>query len=291
MAAETPDPHTLAGAYALDAVTDADRAMFEQHLAGCESCREEIRTLREATARLAMVSAVQPRADLRDETLRAVARLSQLPPAGTEARRAAAAGDEVVTDGAAGQAAAASAAVPGTGQHAARPAVARPASRPWRRRLTGPLPRLALALSCVLAAVVVVLALMMHGAQHRLDQAQLRSHAIARVLTSADVTMLTGQASTGGTATVVMSHRQRALVFTAQGLPLPRGGHRYELWLMGPAGVRPAGMLPAGPGGMVGPVVVQGLSAGDRVGMTVEPAGGSARPSSAMVVVLGVGGG
>lgn len=309
MAADTPDPHTLAGAYALDAVADADRSMFERHLAGCESCREEIRTLREATAALAMVSAVQPRADLRDDTLRAAARLSQLPPASAEAERTAPAAGEIVTDGAASQAAAASqvlrgagqpaelpgfgqhAAQPGTGQQAARPAAPRPASRPRRRRLAGRLPRIALALSCVLAAAVVVLALMMHGAQHRLDQAQLRSHAIARLLTASDVTMLTGHVRAGGTATVVMSHQQRALVFTAQGLPQPGAGQRYELWLMGPAGIRPAGMLPASPGGMVGPVVVSGLSAGDRVGMTVESAGGSARPSSAMVVVLGVGGG
>ena len=309
MTADTPDPHTLAGAYALDAVADADRSMFERHLAGCDSCREEIRTLREATAALAMVTAVQPRTDLRDETLRAAARLSQLPPASAEAERTAPAADEIVTDAAASQAAAAGqlgrgagqpAALPGPGQpatpsgpgqHAAPPSGARPASRPGRRRLAGRLPRIALALSCVLAAAVVVLALMMHGAQHRLDQAQLRSHAIARLLTARDVTMLTGHVQAGGTATVVMSHQQRALVFTAQGLPLPGAGQRYELWLMGPAGIRPAGMLPASPGGMVGPVIVGGLSAGDRVGMTVESAGGSPRPSTAMMVVLGVGGG
>ena len=38
--------HTLAGAYALDAVSDADRARFEQHLARCAECVQEIRGLR-----------------------------------------------------------------------------------------------------------------------------------------------------------------------------------------------------------------------------------------------------
>ena len=35
------DPHTLAGAYALDALGDADREKFEGHLGVCEACRAE----------------------------------------------------------------------------------------------------------------------------------------------------------------------------------------------------------------------------------------------------------
>jgi hypothetical protein len=236
-----------------------------------------------------MVTAVQPRADLRGATLRAAARLSQLPPAGEAAQRPAA--GLVVTGSAAAAPDSPGETAPAAGRPASPPGAARRSGQSLRRRLSGPLPRLALALSCVLAAVVVVLALMMHGTQHRLDQAQLRSHAIASVLTAADVTMMSRQVSTGGTATVVMSRERRALVFTAQGLPQPGAGQRYELWLMGPAGIRSAGMLAGAPGGMVGPVVVHGLTAGDRVGMTMEPAAGAAKPGSAMVVVLGVGGG
>jgi anti-sigma factor RsiW len=56
------DLHTLAGAYALDAISDADRAQFEQHLARCEACAAEIRGLREATATLGAAAAVRPRA-------------------------------------------------------------------------------------------------------------------------------------------------------------------------------------------------------------------------------------
>ena len=40
-------PHTLAGAYALDALTEPDRVRFERHLAGCEACRQEAGSLRE----------------------------------------------------------------------------------------------------------------------------------------------------------------------------------------------------------------------------------------------------
>jgi anti-sigma factor RsiW len=77
--------HTLVGAYAMDAVSDSDRAGFEQHLAECRSCREEIRELREATARLAVAAAVVPRPELKARALQAVTHIRQLPPVSGEA--------------------------------------------------------------------------------------------------------------------------------------------------------------------------------------------------------------
>ena len=75
------DPHTLAAAYAMDAVPRPDEARFERHLAGCDSCRQEVRGLREATAALASAAAVDPPAAFRDAALRAAAQTRQLPPA------------------------------------------------------------------------------------------------------------------------------------------------------------------------------------------------------------------
>jgi anti-sigma-K factor RskA len=243
------DPHTLAGAYAMDSVSPADRAAFEQHLAGCEPCRQEIRSLREATVRLAGAVAVPPPPGMRDAAVAAAARTRQLPPV-------------VRAEGG--------------------PWPARTAQRRW-------LPRLALGLAGALAAVAIVLGVAVSGAQHQLDQAQLHSKAIATVLNAADATMLTAKVSTGGTATVVMSHAERALVFTAANLhPLP-AAESYELWLMGPGGDRGAGMVPGSRPGSAGPMVVSGLTSGDRVGLTVEPAGGSPRPTSAPVLMLYLG--
>ena len=59
------DLHTVAGAYAMDAVPPSERAAFERHLASCEPCRQEVRGLREATAALAAATAVQPSAAFR----------------------------------------------------------------------------------------------------------------------------------------------------------------------------------------------------------------------------------
>ena len=38
------DIHALSGAYAVDAVDDLERAMFERHLAQCGTCRAEVDT-------------------------------------------------------------------------------------------------------------------------------------------------------------------------------------------------------------------------------------------------------
>lgn len=251
------DPHTLAGAYAMDAVSEPDRARFERHLAGCESCRQEIRGLREATAALAAAAAIQPSDAFRDAALRAAAQTRQLPPAVGHAPAGWTAGDR--------------------------------GRRRWELR--GWRSRLAVGLAGALAAVAVAAGVVTYGMQHRLDQAQLHDHAVAAVLSAPDATMMSAPVRTGGTATVVMSHRERALVFSAADLRLLPVAQSYELWLIGPAGSRPAGMVPGSVrGGMAGPMVVSGLRAGDSVGLTVEPAGGSPRPTSPPVVLVSLSG-
>ena len=249
------DLHALAGAYAMDAVPQPDRAAFERHLAECEPCRQEVRGLREATAALAAATAVQPPAAFRETALLAAGRTRQLPP----------------------------------------PAAAPPPSwralrwrghgvRGWRPRLGV---MLAGAVACVLAVVAVAAGISAYGMHSRLDQDQGHDHAVAMVLGAPDAKMMSAPVATGGTATVVMSHRERALVFTAADLRVLPSSESYELWLMGPAGNRPAGMINvSGRGKMAGPMVVSGLSAGDSVGLTVEPAGGSPQPSSRPVVVI-----
>jgi hypothetical protein len=101
--------------------------------------------------------------------------------------------------------------------------------------------------------------------------------------------MLTSHVSTGGSATVVMSHAEHRLVFTAAGLRALPSAKRYELWLMGPAGARPAGLFSASRQGVASPMVVSGLSAGDWIGMTVEPVHGSHQPTSPPVLMLRLG--
>jgi len=74
------DPHTLAGAYALDALGDIDREKFERHIGVCESCRAETASLRDAAGRLAETTAAAPPPRLRGQVLAEAARTRQQSP-------------------------------------------------------------------------------------------------------------------------------------------------------------------------------------------------------------------
>jgi len=118
--------------------------------------------------------------------------------------------------------------------------------------------------------------------------------AIAAVLSAPDARTASAATSAGGTATVVASRHGGTMVFTSSGLPALPPTQVYELWFIGSAGVRPAGLVPpvrpapAGPpgGGATAPVLASGLSADDSVGVTVEPSGGTSAPTTTPIVVL-----
>jgi anti-sigma-K factor RskA len=117
-----------------------------------------------------------------------------------------------------------------------------------------------------------------------LDAGRAADAAIAAVLSAADARIASAPTSAGGTATVVASRRGGTAVFTSSGLPVLPPSSVYELWFIGSAGVRPAGLLPAGRSTV--PVLASGLSGDDAVGVTVEPAGGTTAPTTAPIVVL-----
>ncbi|WP_017590747.1 anti-sigma factor [Nocardiopsis ganjiahuensis] len=75
------DLHTLTGAYALNALTPGESLRFEDHLADCESCVQEVRGFTETSALLASATAQTPPAELRERVLAEVARTRQLAPA------------------------------------------------------------------------------------------------------------------------------------------------------------------------------------------------------------------
>ena len=63
------DIHTLAGAYALHAVDDLERARFERHLAECPSCAAEVAEITDTMAALSDATAEAPPARLRAAVL------------------------------------------------------------------------------------------------------------------------------------------------------------------------------------------------------------------------------
>jgi anti-sigma-K factor RskA len=251
------DAHTLAGAYAMDAITARDRERFERHLAGCEECAQEVAGLREATARLGAAAAEPLPAGLKERVMAVAAVTRQQPPAEEQAARTRTWAGATDTVG------------------------SRLRSLGWPGRLTL---AAGTAAAAAVLAIAVVFGVTNGSMQQQLNQAQASTQQIAAVLTARDAHMMTGAVADGGTAAIVMSHARHALVFTAKGLrPLP-ASHGYELWLIGPAGTRPVKMLPASSNGMTGPVIASGLRAGDHLALTDEPAGGSARPTTPMML-------
>src|SRR4051812_19106134 len=74
---------TLAGAYAVDALDEAERAELEQHLADCAECTAEVASLRAAVAELSHPTATPAPAGLRSDLLAEIGRIRPLPPRAT----------------------------------------------------------------------------------------------------------------------------------------------------------------------------------------------------------------
>jgi anti-sigma-K factor RskA len=236
-----PDVHTLAGAYAADALSEHERAQFEAHLAGCPTCRQEVCELRETAARLAAAEAVPPPARLLGNVMAEIARTRQLPPRTP---------DEPVVEPVIG-----------------------PARRAQRWLIAA-----AVVLAIALAGAVTVAA---RGYQ-QLDAARETNDRITVVLAAPDARTATATAG-GAHATVLFSRQRGQAVFLPSGMPALPGDRTYQLWLLGDGDPRPSALVP--PDGA--PVLIGGASSEVRaLGVTVEPAGGSARPSAPPIMTI-----
>jgi anti-sigma-K factor RskA len=251
------DLHALAGAYALDALDDAERDRFERHLRRCQACQNEVRGFAATAAALGRAAAAQPPAGMKERVLAATTVTRQLPPVTATPRRRLA----------------------GIGRRGAGAGTT---------RTFGMIPKIATAVAAVSLAVAVALAVITIGTNDNLNTERARNQAIAAVLAAPDARIVSGATSAGGIATVVASHRAGQIVFTSAGLRVLPSTQVYELWFLRPGQARPAGLVPAPVGGSTAPVLASGLESGDSVGVTVEPAGGTTAPTTTPIVVLAV---
>jgi anti-sigma factor RsiW len=158
-----------------------------------------------------------------------------------------------------------------------------PADRPRRAvpRLVPRVPRrLAMLAVAASVAAAVALGITQLTAQHQLDQA--RATAIARVVTASDAHVTTARTSAGGSVTVVTSAALREAVISASGMASLPSSRVYQVWVMSPSGARSAGLMHGSS------LLASAVRPGDRIGITVEPADGTARPTATPVAVLPV---
>jgi anti-sigma-K factor RskA len=243
---QSHDFHLLTGAYAVDALTGDELGEFERHLDHCPPCAEEVRGLRETAARLGLAAAIEPPPWMREQVLDAANRVRQLPPSGTR----------LLTDGS-----------------------PRPARR-LRRRLPRPIAVTAM------AAAIVALAVLQVGTRHQLQQAQARNQSVASVLAASDARIELSSPAVGGTVTAVVSQHDREAVITAAGMPTPGDAKVYQLWVLSPAGARSVGLLPGSSAGATSPVLADDVQPGDQLAITIEPAGGTKKPTTSPIVEI-----
>ncbi|MEU1126764.1 zf-HC2 domain-containing protein, partial [Streptomyces sp. NPDC005899] len=83
----TTDLHSLTGAYALSALHDDERAAFERHLTACDSCEREVAEFAATTGRLGLASRVRTRPEMREQVLRRITTVRQVPPGAAPLQR------------------------------------------------------------------------------------------------------------------------------------------------------------------------------------------------------------
>ena len=150
---------------------------------------------------------------------------------------------------------------------------------PWVPWLSG-----AVALASI--AVAVFFGLSQSHTQDELNQARAQNQALGVVLSAPRVQVLSQVSTSGGTAIVVLAAERHELAVVTTGLPALPAGKVYQLWLISKAKIVSAGLLPTARSGQTPAILATGVVKGDALGLTVEPAPGSAQPSTKPIVDL-----
>jgi anti-sigma-K factor RskA len=247
------DVHTLTGAYALDALDDAERDEFERHLAECPDCSREVAELRLTAHRLGAAVSEQPSDLLRRRVLAEISRVRQDPPAGPRSSR--------------------------SGQRF------RGRYR-WAVGVTSIAAAIALALAGTFGVAAVRAQHELGDARQALSAAAARYAPVGQVLSQPDAQTVTATGPTGGNATVMMSRKLNKGIFLAFNMP-PTPAHKtYQAWAIGAAGDRSLGLLVSTGGNSTAPVVMNTLGGTTKIGVTVEPAGGSKQPTTTPLMLF-----
>ncbi|MEV6962718.1 anti-sigma factor [Streptomyces sp. NPDC051207] len=160
-----------------------------------------------------------------------------------------------------------------------------PSAATLRRRL----PRLMLAACLAAAAGLGGIAVREHDRAENTaaqeQQARRQTDELIAVLGAPDAVSRRVPLDDGAGATVVVSRTRDKAVLVASDLATPPTGKVYQLWYDQGGTMRPAGVMDADRAHQA--VVLSGPArSASAVGITVEPVGGSARPTSAPLAVV-----
>jgi anti-sigma-K factor RskA len=243
---------TAAGAYALGALTGREKTEFEALLAESEQLRAEVTELMDTAVELGLsVAPVDPGPGMRAQVLASIADAPQLAPVVEERR-------ETRLETTATELRA-------------------------RSRWSTPLARLA-AVAAAIALVVSLGFTVRAGIQAQSDMAT--ASRINEIQAAPDYRRQSVELEGGGTATVVWSVALERAALIVDGLAALPAGSTYELWYIDGSGATPAGTFDVGDDGKRSVILAGDMDAGDTIGVTVEPAGGSDIPSTDPIIVV-----
>ncbi|WP_062135027.1 anti-sigma factor [Demequina aestuarii] len=252
------DPHSLVGAYAVDALDAPERALIESHLDECAECREELASFAAVATAIADAHATAPPTSLRSRVMAAVGGTAQLTPADAQAdSRAEARSGMLAADHTPVADARAESAPRGR-------------ARRWMPALLGA------AASAVAVAIVAVGALDLGGGD---DASQIALEKDVMMVTSApDAQSMDLDLGNGH---VVASERMDGMALMGAAAPMPSDGMEYQVWLVMDDGTAMPGptFMPQDDGEYMA-VVHMDLGDVAAVCITEEPAGGSTHPTT-----------
>jgi anti-sigma-K factor RskA len=253
----TPRKHdvaSLSGAYALHALTEGEAQNFEAHLAESEETRNEVTELTDTAVLLGL--AVNPETPPPALKASIMARLATTPQLDREPVAAAS-----------------------PDARFSSPAMAKAQAR-WFTRPINAVIGVAAAVALIIGGGVAVNAISTGVTQ------QAAADELAAIYAATDSQQAKAPIDGGGQATLVWAESlgSSALIVKDMGaLPIDKV---YELWYIDEEGARPAGTFTVGADGSSWQLLEGTMAAGDAVGVTVEPHGGSTTPTTDPIIVI-----
>jgi anti-sigma-K factor RskA len=262
-----PDIDALSGAYALNAITDEERNTFEARLSESPELRQEVAELNDTALLLGRAATpVTPSAGLRASILDLIESTPQLP--------------RLETPAAQDPAPATTSTEAESGGKLLEPIPL--ARQRWFMRPGVLLIGAAAAVGLVFGGV---------GLSNQLGPTTSQTAPIAggadlqQILTANDVQHAATDISSGGKATLYWSNGLQRSAVMLTGLTSLPSDKTYQLWYIKGSDIKSAGTVSVTSNSVT--QVLQGdMQAGDTVGITVEPAGGSKQPTTTPVAAL-----
>lgn len=277
---ERDDATDLAAGNALHTLTPREQERFDRLRAEHESVREEAAEFEETVAMLDLAAPpVQPSAALKNSLMAAIQNLPQLPaeaPVDAPVAEVQALPtvvpevDETPVSTPMATPPAAAATIPVVG------AAERKAASRWRRSVVGMVVGAAAAVGLIFGGV---------GLANTFGGGSLtQTVALAEINAASDV-QRAKVSMDDATATLVWSGELGKSALLVDGLGSLPADKVYELWYIGEGGPVSAGTFSAA-NGTTWRVLDGAMSAGDKVGVTVEPQGGSKQPTTDPIMVI-----